>query len=206
MFDFTPDEKRLIEYIQQSDAVSIEAIKKVSDGVQPVRLTKEYEIKVARFGIKFCTRVLFKLRDTVHDMGDHYLLTNTYFLDFIDDISSCAKKIHLKSGQTYDLKKKTSIPTNNNFMCYFFKKDEVDLDMEITGVVFGNTVRKSMSMGQKMLYSNAFLSTFFPTFPYIIPTVVAAKLFNVYLNIDKDIPLSEQETELFERWSYITKN
>jgi len=206
MFAFSTDEDHAMNYVKNTRAVSVERIQELSSRQEPRQLTTHREIKAARFGVRFCTRVAFKLEDTIIDMGDYYMLTNTYFVDFIDDISLAATKITVDSGLCIELNKPTPIPTNNNFTGYRFYKGDVDTSKIITGVIFGNSLRKLMNTEQKFLYSNVFLTTYIPTFPYIITPYVGNVLFNLYITDCNTTGSAMEKRLLHERWSHLIPN
>jgi hypothetical protein len=166
---FGEAENKLVEYIKQVDVVSIEHVQEVTNSYPPKILKSEREIKVSRFGIRFASRISFSLRDTVIDMGDYYMFTNTFFLDFIDDITLAATSnssvLSAYNNIKIVLDKPTPVPMAHNFSWFTFKKGDLDIDTKLTGVIFGNRVRLLMNTRQKALGSHAVVTMF--TFPYI---------------------------------------
>lgn len=207
---FAPDETAFVEKIERTKAVSVsevmDFVSKNKERYEPILIKSERDLKVARFGIKFCTRVKFTLGETVLDMGSCYALTNVFFLDYIEDISKASmdplSMIETDSGLVKSLSEPTAIPVNNSFTGYTFKKDSLNLKKELIGVIFGNTLRKIMNTGEKILYSNDFLTTY--TFPYILSPLVADNIFDLGIYKDGEKQLNQFELNQLKRWGHIS--
>lgn len=195
------------DYIEKSKCVSVHRLLASFEPTKPVRLTCDREINAARFGIRFYTRVKFCLRDTTFESGDYYVLTNSFFLDFIEDISMCALSpkvvMYTDSGLEKTLDEPTPIPVINNATAYRFKKCDVDLDAELVGVVFGNRVRKLMNSGEKVLYSNHFVTMY--TFPFVISPFIGNEIFALGIETKSENDVTQEEMNLVNRWKFFKR-
>ena len=203
MFSLTAAEDSAVGYVASTNAVSIDRIIDTTSDRDTVKFGKERDVKVARFGVRFCTRVRFCLGDTVLDMGDYYKLTNNFFLDFIEDISKAATS-PLSAIKTDSGLVKTGVkvvPVNNSYTGYMFDKGAFSLDEELVGVVFGNSIRMLMNTGRKMLYSSDFLTSY--TFPYILTPLTAKILFSVDDIKPESTTPTDDEKNMLDRWKFL---
>ena len=165
--NFTSEEEAFVESVAQNieKAIDLEELCPIVRKKQIQQVTTESQIELARKGIRFATRTKVTLRQMVHDMETHYILSNPFRLDYIVDIVPAVVQSGARFGsKTHSIKVNgpTIVPVADIFTFYRFEKGEFDLDVELVGVIFGNAMRKLYNKVTMMTSADFFVNYNYP--------------------------------------------
>ena len=199
--NFSEDENNFIDECKVAGSIDIERLCKLNTHRDILSLEKadsvilSKDIEIARKGIRFCTRIAFRLGDLLQKVGSSvYIISNMYLFDYIEDIHKAVKHDNVIFGSSHykiRLSKPTAIPTTDMWIFYEFNEEDFNLDTLLVGCIFGNALRKVYN-DTLVSYTRDFCVKY--NYPHILTPYIASNIFtNIQINISKDYTPSETE-------------
>ena len=133
--NFSEDENNFIDECKVAGSIDIERLCKLNTHRDILSLEKadsvilSKDIEIARKGIRFCTRIAFRLGDLLQKVGSSvYIISNMYLFDYIEDIHKAVKHDNVIFGSSHykiRLSKPTAIPTTDMWIFYEFNEEDL---------------------------------------------------------------------------------